>query len=1171
MEEESQREKRSAERKNSVKDSLRSEALRMIEKKITCEELDLSQSDEEIDIVIKQHINESRVNSDISRSDEIIVNLGDENIAGAMNLVSKEGNLDGKSKQQQMLEQLNQQYEKERQNSINSLRINKKMMRRQAKLDAEADSKWMIFRDLDAFDEADMVKVAKFMKSMLTVYGKLSTLKPIDSTLLRKFSDNSAANSISATTDSADDSSVATTEDQVPSAATMEALRLLESKSPDPLIRRRSPGSFVSTSSLVMDANASGSDMGMFSAERDSLDGNSGGNGIQLSRSMSTSVIQDQMRRVGAVQRNGFPAQQRTSSMDAESFGVVRKGLAALDAAAPHVSNVSVSKDALVSKPGRPKQMILAQRNNSLSDLENLLMQGRMVITPTSAMSLAAVPQKRKSLMASTSNEKNSNIDQAIQRSDVSPTGIRAVAGQSHAEYLERELSANFDLQNFHLPSGFVTPLVSKAVVDVFKQGGKLSKNSVHKLLRLTYRQLQTLPNTSKITIAPTDRLTVVGDIHGQLADLLYILDTSGMPSPTNRYIFNGDFVDRGPCGVEVMCILMSLFLSNPGQVTLNRGNHEDFAICCAYGFQTECVGKYDEVTYGMFMEVFTRLPLFAVINSKVFVLHGGLFHSLDVTLADLDQIRRTDFTLRDMPEDFGDGMSEFIPRSKKEDFLKQLQRDALWSDPSKVAGLNPSMRGAGVMFGPDIARHFCQRNGLSLVVRSHECCRTGFDLPYLSCAKEEDRRTVCTIFSASNYGGGGNSAAYMVFTRVPLAPSEEVDGRQSKSRATASTTVVPASDLQYEIHYFHIDDEEAGIIAESDGGTGSDSEDDDRRSVSTTASAAVSFAGDLSLHQLILRKRRLLLKHFEIVDPAMTGGVPKDVWGEVMQRVLSLHISWDTLFSVLVGEECVYYPVVDRGGRLDSGNDSPKAQNSDDKVATEEANKDSISRKNQAGKTPFVLYEKFLQNFSLSAELASGAVVSGGLHSGDASGDNRSNAAPVNVPSQAPNSSLSGHLVDSLYAHHKELATIFSFFDVKKDQVISRAEFRAGMFMIHQLQMQEEARIGAGFNMPITLSNDVQPDAEFTAECDQLLDIMNLNGSGFIDLNEFFEMFRMSEAMMRRKQELGGSETVVGTASSSGKASSSLPPVVSRSRSASKGAGPQGPIAVGGLRISAD
>lgn len=43
-----------------------------------------------------------------------------------------------------------------------------------------------------------------------------------------------------------------------------------------------------------------------------------------------------------------------------------------------------------------------------------------------------------------------------------------------------------------------------------------------------------------------TPALTVVGDIHGQLEDLLHILDTCGSPNDKNFYIFNGDWVDRG-------------------------------------------------------------------------------------------------------------------------------------------------------------------------------------------------------------------------------------------------------------------------------------------------------------------------------------------------------------------------------------------------------------------------------------------------------------------------------------------------------------------------------------------------------------------------------------------------------------------------------------------------
>ena len=57
----------------------------------------------------------------------------------------------------------------------------------------------------------------------------------------------------------------------------------------------------------------------------------------------------------------------------------------------------------------------------------------------------------------------------------------------------------------------------------------------------------------------------------GQLADLLHILDTAGMPSVTNKYIFNGDFVDRGSQGVEVVTAILMLYLAVPGQLLITK------------------------------------------------------------------------------------------------------------------------------------------------------------------------------------------------------------------------------------------------------------------------------------------------------------------------------------------------------------------------------------------------------------------------------------------------------------------------------------------------------------------------------------------------------------------------------------------------------------------------
>jgi hypothetical protein len=62
----------------------------------------------------------------------------------------------------------------------------------------------------------------------------------------------------------------------------------------------------------------------------------------------------------------------------------------------------------------------------------------------------------------------------------------------------------------------------------------------------------------------------------GQLSDLMHILEEAGLPSPgyqlsplqklKQKYIFNGDFVDRGMQGVEVTALLLALFCAFPGR-----------------------------------------------------------------------------------------------------------------------------------------------------------------------------------------------------------------------------------------------------------------------------------------------------------------------------------------------------------------------------------------------------------------------------------------------------------------------------------------------------------------------------------------------------------------------------------------------------------------------------
>ena len=119
----------------------------------------------------------------------------------------------------------------------------------------------------------------------------------------------------------------------------------------------------------------------------------------------------------------------------------------------------------------------------------------------------------------------------------------------------------------------------------VYRRGGKLTKRSIMKLTKAVYQTLKPQRNLRKIEFNEDEGncLHVVGDLHGQIADLLHIIDDAGMPSLTNRYVFNGDFVDRGPDGLEV-CTGNRNTLKMMTYVTAFRPGHHH-VICAATGF----------------------------------------------------------------------------------------------------------------------------------------------------------------------------------------------------------------------------------------------------------------------------------------------------------------------------------------------------------------------------------------------------------------------------------------------------------------------------------------------------------------------------------------------------------------------------------------------------------
>ncbi len=89
--------------------------------------------------------------------------------------------------------------------------------------------------------------------------------------------------------------------------------------------------------------------------------------------------------------------------------------------------------------------------------------------------------------------------------------------------------------------------------------------------------------------------------LQGQFYDVCNIFELNGLPSETNPYLFNGDFVDRGSFSFEVVMTLFIMKWVYPAHVHLLRGNHESKNMNKIYGFEGEVKHKYDETVMMLF------------------------------------------------------------------------------------------------------------------------------------------------------------------------------------------------------------------------------------------------------------------------------------------------------------------------------------------------------------------------------------------------------------------------------------------------------------------------------------------------------------------------------------------------------------------------------------------
>mmetsp|Transcript_33185 Transcript_33185/g.93006 ORF Transcript_33185/g.93006 Transcript_33185/m.93006 type:complete len:520 (-) Transcript_33185:72-1631(-) len=270
--------------------------------------------------------------------------------------------------------------------------------------------------------------------------------------------------------------------------------------------------------------------------------------------------------------------------------------------------------------------------------------------------------------------------------------------------------------------------------------------------------------------------LNVVGDIHGQFYDMLNILNLVGCPtvSEENKYLFLGDYVDRGMFSVEVCLYLFALKINYPDRIWMLRGNHESRLLTSHFNFEIECCKKYNKEVYELFMDCFDYLPLAAtVVNDlgKILCMHGGLSPSIKL-LEEIDQIDRVMEPPAEGPMCdllWSDPMDEATAEYLEDDALEAWYAIEYTDNPT---------RGCGWVFGGQAVDDFLMENDLLTIVRGHEVQTMGYYFHYFM-REDTEHPMLITIFSAPNYCDMyGNDAAVLRVTKdaYEVIQAEQVD-----------------------------------------------------------------------------------------------------------------------------------------------------------------------------------------------------------------------------------------------------------------------------------------------------------------------------------------------------------------------------------------------------------
>lgn len=231
----------------------------------------------------------------------------------------------------------------------------------------------------------------------------------------------------------------------------------------------------------------------------------------------------------------------------------------------------------------------------------------------------------------------------------------------------------------------------------------------------LTYQEIQYI--CDQFLIIQENKLllidgivTVCSDLHGSMTNYVSILTMANLRNNTTKFLFLGDYIDKGKHSLNILINLMCRKIKEPEKYFILKGNHEHDIVREKYSFYNELTDKYnsDKAMHiiNMFNVIFNMLPICAVVNQKIFCVHAGIPH----LTYDLSELISFPFLSQDFDERQQTIATEF-----------------LWNDPAvnyygDEEFIINAERGHGIYyFTENATRKFLEYNGLSLIIRGHQ------------------------------------------------------------------------------------------------------------------------------------------------------------------------------------------------------------------------------------------------------------------------------------------------------------------------------------------------------------------------------------------------------------------------------------------------------------------